>query len=438
MSKQLKIVALLLVVAMVFSGCSLLTLDELYCPPKRSEDRDKLQTVIDKAMRNLSYCAPIAGDNQQAVQNVDLDGDGVDEYLLFAKDSSEMPLKILIFCELASGYVLMDTISGYGFAFEFVEYAQMDDRDGLEIIVSRQVSEDLPRSVSVYRFTSGFSQQLLSVGCHRMLLEDVDQDGMGEIYLLSSGESEWGQGTLMRYVYDSDSRMLHRDSVVSVAHAAGAAHRMEMGVLEDGTSAIFLTSAGDDSKLNVDVFTLQDGRLANIAAQIQIPTLYNYPVYPADIDGDGVLELARAIPLRKHPDGGREQYILQWYSLDQQANSTEKIDTYHQFAEGWYLTLEESWVENLSVVWTEEHWMFYLYNRETDAFDEVFLITALTGSDREEQAQQADRVVVYRSESVIYVVEMQSKAMRHGITVRHVSERFRYIRMEINNNESGD
>ena len=146
-----KMIAVILAATVLLSGCGLLTLEELYCPPKRSEDYDNLQSVIDKAMRDLTYCAPISGENQQAVQTADLDGDGVDEYLLFAQDSSETPLKILIFCQLASGYMLMDTIEGYGFAFEFVEYAQMDDRDGVEIIVSRQVSEELARSVSVYR-----------------------------------------------------------------------------------------------------------------------------------------------------------------------------------------------------------------------------------------------------------------------------------------------
>ena len=162
MTKKWIIFAVLTALVLGLSGCSLLTLDELYVPPRRSEDYDNLQSVIEEAMQDLTYCAPIAGDHQQAVQTADLDGDGVDEYLLFAKGNNEMPLKILIFSQLASGYMLMDTIEGYGFAFDFVEYIPLDDRAGVEIVVGRQVSEELARSVSVYRFTSGFSQQLLS------------------------------------------------------------------------------------------------------------------------------------------------------------------------------------------------------------------------------------------------------------------------------------
>jgi hypothetical protein len=48
-------------------------------------------------MAGLSYCAPSAGEHQQTVQITDLDGDGVDEYLLFAKDEVNQSLQILIF-----------------------------------------------------------------------------------------------------------------------------------------------------------------------------------------------------------------------------------------------------------------------------------------------------------------------------------------------------
>ena len=152
-----KYIMICLVILLFLTGCGLSTVDQLYCLPKRSEAYNNLQTAIDEAMDGLAFSAPIYGDNRQNVQAADLDGDGVDEYLLFAKDNSEKPLKVLIFSQLASGYVLMDTIEGYGMAFDFVEYAQMDDRPGMEIVLGRQVSDQVARAVSVYRFTSGFA-----------------------------------------------------------------------------------------------------------------------------------------------------------------------------------------------------------------------------------------------------------------------------------------
>ena len=177
MVKKWKILLLLLALSTMLTGCNMPTVDQLYCLPKRYSADSNLQEVIDEAMEDLQYCAPIAGNNQQTVQSADLDGDGKDEYLLFAKDNSEKPLKILIFSEIALGYVLMDTIEGYGFGFEFVEYANVDDRPGLDIIVGRQVGEQVVRSIGVYRFTSGFSRQLMSSSYSRVITADFDGCG---------------------------------------------------------------------------------------------------------------------------------------------------------------------------------------------------------------------------------------------------------------------
>ena len=103
MGKTWKIIILILALSALLTGCNMPTVDQLYCLPKRYSADSNLQQVIDEAMEDLQYCAPISGNNQQTVQSADLDGDGKDEYLLFAKDNSEKPLKILIFSEIALG-----------------------------------------------------------------------------------------------------------------------------------------------------------------------------------------------------------------------------------------------------------------------------------------------------------------------------------------------
>ena len=97
MKSNKRIFALLFAAALLLSGCSMRTAEQLYSPPKRSADYDNLQSAIDGAMSELSYCAPLSGENQQPVQMADLDGDGEQEYLLFAKSAQKRPLHILVF-----------------------------------------------------------------------------------------------------------------------------------------------------------------------------------------------------------------------------------------------------------------------------------------------------------------------------------------------------
>ena len=146
---------LLVVAAMcLLGGCQIRTVDQMYRVPKRPESYNDLQKVMDAAMVGMEYSAPRTGENQQTVQMADLDGDGIREYLLYAKGDGDKPLQILIFGQHDNGYVLLDSIGCTGSAFDLVEYVQMDGVGGMEIVVGCQISEQVTRSVSVYASVS--------------------------------------------------------------------------------------------------------------------------------------------------------------------------------------------------------------------------------------------------------------------------------------------
>ena len=68
----------------------------MYCLPRRSERYDNLQVVMDEAMDELEYSAPVAGENQQIVQMADLSGDGNSEIILFAKGNDIDQKKVFL------------------------------------------------------------------------------------------------------------------------------------------------------------------------------------------------------------------------------------------------------------------------------------------------------------------------------------------------------
>ena len=128
MKKRIMPVVVLILTALLLAGCTPLTVAEMYAIPKRSEEYAHLQSAIDMAMAGLSFSAPVSGENQQIVQMADLDGDGVDEYLVFAKGNTEKPLQILIFTQTEDGKCQISTvIESNGTAFERVEYVDPAD-----------------------------------------------------------------------------------------------------------------------------------------------------------------------------------------------------------------------------------------------------------------------------------------------------------------------
>ena len=120
MKRIYRVVLTFAIAALVLCGCSMVTVDEMYKLPKRSDSFNSLQTAMDEAMTGLQYCAPLAGENRQTVHMADLDGDKLEEYLVFAKGSEEKPLRIMVFQKVDDAYVNTDTVSCNGTAFDQV------------------------------------------------------------------------------------------------------------------------------------------------------------------------------------------------------------------------------------------------------------------------------------------------------------------------------
>lgn len=406
MRRLYRICLLIFALVLLLTGCKLGTVDELYCLPKRSEEYENLQAVIDKAMVGLEYCAPSNGDKRHFLQTADLDGDGVEEYLVFAKDTSDKPLKILIFCQLASGYVLMDTIEGYGFAYDFVDYAQMDDKPGLELIIGRQVNDQFLGAVSVYRFTSGFSRQLLSATYAQISINDLDNNGISEIFLLAPGIAGKSYGTARLYRYQDQE--IQPSAEILLSASMSGFKLMTTANLADGTQAIYVTCASSSVNLVTDIFAVQDGALHLTASGISTRALHNYYVYPDDMDGDGVVELPRLLPLEKREETDRQEYIIEWYVLDSSGQEQTKGYTYHNYPDNWYLKLTDEMVAGLSVVQTDDCFAFYINGAL------MFRIYALMDADKEDQSQLENRIVLYSGESVIYTAELEDAAFENG------------------------
>ena len=430
MRRYVKILMLLLAMWML-GGCSMRTVEQLYCLPKRSQAYNNLQLVIDEAMKNLTFSAPTYGENRQPVQMADLDGDGVDEVLLFARDNSEKPLKILIFSQLASGYVLMDTIEGYGLGFDFVEYAQLDDRPGMEIVVGRQVSDQVVRALSVYRFTSGTARQLLATGYNRLEVCDLDGDEQKELFLLTHSSVEDGNGHVSLYHYQNGEMRGSEEQTISLP--ASRFSRFTEGKLEDGRMAMYVTCETDNKTMVTDIFIFENGKMHTVAKGLDSQSWQDYRVYPSDVDGDGIMESAKLIPIESM-DAGKPSYLLQWYSVDQAGASYTKCYTYHNYAEGWFAMVDSDLTDRLLVEIAEEETTFYFL--QSGKPTRILSILALTDADREIEADKEDRVILYKSDAVIYVADLTEAAKDIGVTQELLKSKFFPIRAEKSNEEN--
>lgn len=434
------IVLLCCVMALLLTGCGASTVEDMYAPPRRSEVFHELQTAIDRAMVDMEYAAPVSGDNRQTVQMADLDGDGVEEYILFARASSENPLRILVFRqEKDEDCVLFQVIQSAGSAFEQVEYVDIDGEPGCEIVVGRQVSDQLQRTLSVFSFAGGEARQLLSAGYNKYLSCDLNADSLMDLMLLRSGETETDMGHAVLYSYGDGS--LQRSREAELSQQGTSIKRITAGTLHGGETAVFVASSVEDRAILTDVFTMLDGEFANISfsreAGNSVQTLRNYYVYGDDLNDDGVMELPYLISMKAAAgDDSGEQHLIRWYSLDIDGREINKLYTYHNYAGGWYLQLDSAWAPRVSVVQEGSVYTFYLWDESYVSAEVVFTIYALTGSSREEQAVQDARFQLHSSESTVFAAEFSEAAAEIGLTEENLINSFRLIHRDWNTGET--
>ena len=435
MKKISLILTMLCLTALLFTGCTMRTVEEMYALPKRSEEFNELQTAIDSAMYGLTFSSPQSGENQQTVQMADLDGDGVEEYLVFARGATEKPLQILIFSQEEDGSVrTMDTIGIMGLTFEQVEYLEFDDIPGCELVVGVQVSDQVLRSVAVYSFHDGDAELLLLNGYSKFHACDLDENGLSELMVLRPGEAESQRG--MAVLYSSDAGQIQRSVETELSLEPSFIRRIIPGRLQSGEPAIYLASTWDSSSVITDVLAMKDGRFSKVIfsneADANIPTILNYYVYAEDIDKDGIMDIPSLITMKPVTmwQYDAQKYLLRWFSVDFDGREQDKIFTFHNFVGGWFIGLDCAWAGRISVEQGAGTYTFYVWDDSYQIPTKLFTIYVFTGSNRDENAVQNGRFALHRSEGVAYAAKLEASAMEYGITEEYLTEAFCLIRQD--------
>ena len=435
MKKRIFLLMIAIVTALLFNGCAMQTVEEMYALPRRSEEFREMQSAIDTAMYGMTYASPQSGENQQTVQMADLDGDGNDEILVFAKGATEKPLQILIFKQDENGRVrTMETIGNNGLSFDQVEYVDFNDKPGCELIVGIRVGDQVQRSVAVYTFKNGDAELMLMNGYSKFITCDLDRDGCSELMVLRPGEQETQRGIAVLYHYNDEQ--IERSAEMSLSESTDNIRRIMQGKLQNGMPAIYVASTAEENAIVTDVLTVKDGRLINIAfsgdVNTSVQTLKNYYVYAEDMDEDGVVELPSIItmkPLSRWNDA-EEKFLLRWYSFDENGWEYDKLFTFHNYVGGWYLQLNSDWAGRITVDQYNGVYVFYLWDESYQTAETLFTLYVLTGSNRDEEAVKDGRFPLHRSEGVAYCASLSEAAAEYEITEEYLINSFRLIRQD--------
>lgn len=375
---------------------------------------------------------------------MDLNGDGVQEALAFMTVSGEKPMRVYLLSKDIEGeYAQAAEISGDGAAFDCVDYADVDGDGVLEIVLGFQMSDQVLQYVGVYEVSDGFSLSLLAAGSYtEYKVSDIDSDGASELLLFKLDSAEIA-GTADYYDY--------RDGEYKLVNTASLSLGMENikriksnSYIEGNTPAVFVSGTYQSTGLVTDVFAVRDRELVNITvpeeADVSLQTIRNYIIYPADVDSDGITELARPVQMPVMEGSTETYFTIGWYSQTLDGQFVKKLSTYHNYSESWFFKIPEQWEGNISVSRTDstegKALTFYRNFGEGDPLP-LMTIYSLTGDDRQANAEKDGRFVLYTKGEVIYCAEIAPGAESWAamLTEEEIIAGFKPIRTEWNTGE---
>ncbi len=442
--RRLLLGALGLFLAFVLTGCFSKSGDELLALPKQPQDSVKLQLQIDKQLaQGAQLLSPVNGANLQAIQKVDLDGDGVEETVVFYRVQGEKPLSI-VFYRKGSDYEQYAYIEGEGDAVDSISYTDLNG-DGLpEVIVGWRAGT--LKALTVHVPHDGQMEALLSVGYSGYALQDINEDDQTELVVLRHSDAKTGVAELYG-MKGMDIAML---SQASLSQGIDKLTRVKAGLLADGHQGLYVSAVYDTSAVLTDILAVRDGQLVNITLDeksgVSDKTVRrNTTPVITDMLADGVLEVPIPVGLPPyHTD--RENIENPWMKIEWRNYNiwgyaqTLKI-TYHNYTDGWYFELPTDWAERLVMTRQDmtpgERGLVFAVRMEGElAPRDLMVVYTLSGDNRAARAKVNDRITLLSHKNMTVVAELlPGFSGTFWMSQEDLSRRFSFIQQEWSSGE---
>ena len=428
------------------SGCGIQSVDNLYALPALVEEYAALQSNIDATMRELGaeYAVINYGSNTSTIQLLDLDGNGTQEAAaVFLRVTSaggdEKPLRVCVFRRTGQDdYRQVYTLEGEGSSINSVAYEDLTGDGSKEMIVSWQMGAGV-YTLSAYALNLIDSNELMNVAYNETYLTtDLDQDGDRELLVLQQDGSDAGNDRVEYYDFKDGAMVATSSAPLSLG--MWDVKSAKASRLAGGEPGVYVTLELAEGQVT-DVFVLRNGALTNLTRDtgsgVSGATYREYTeVDPADIDGDGVLEIPSPLPLAAlDPESDSPQYLIRWQQFDSRGRGSVRCLTYHCTVDGWYLTLPDGWERQVTAARDDSlssrgERAVVFYHRSGGEYQPFLTVYRLTGNNRQARANLTGRVTLASDSSTIYCASLDPSVWGGGISEADLKQRFKTIPAE--------
>ena len=124
------------------------------------------------------------------------------------------------------------------------------------------------------------------------------------------------------------------------------------------------------------------------------------------------------------------QYLIRWYAMTIDGGEVDKMYTFHNFDAGWYILLGSKWAHRILVTQEGSTYTFSMWDPDFTEAEKIFMVYTLSGAEREQEAIEADRFILHRTDSTIYCASLEQAAEEYGVTQASLADYFRFIQRD--------
>jgi hypothetical protein len=346
--KKITATALCLSLMIVLSGCTFL-LEEpsaLISPPASSADQYRERQMISSALgRDERLEIPKEMDNPAASTNLDIDGDGEDEKLVFwTRSNGYQAGATLLDHNDDKGWIALDETRQNALSIDYFKLVDID-RDGSDEALIGMDSGGY-HTLYIYRMTSSGFDCLDQMNYTRLSVNDLYKNGDIEVICALADNNAVSPRTSVN-LYRWKSGGMHR---VYSESFEGNCRDMRYGTVAQGTEGLYLMQTTDYT--NGSVYLLlpdeENGLRARLTSQILYYNMNGTVDSPiADVNGDGILEVRSVVQPADTSKREASDYFQMWKVWTGEDDMQTVYGMMNNHTDGYRFIVPGEWLESM-------------------------------------------------------------------------------------------
>ena len=441
--------AILLAIAMTFSGCSFVGLDAstlMRAPKPTGVNEADIQSLLDQtAGGQFTLKYPTEGDNRSAILEHNISGSGNDEAVAFYQKNDEATTTDVVFMQKSgNAWKVIGTFSNQASQVDRVCFGDLNGDGHDETVVGWGSSLNNNSSICVYYDQGGKMNELkLNQSYSEMEVMDFNGDGRDEIFTacVTAGDQP-AAAHLIRVTGNSMEVVGTAPLDTGVTRYAS----VQTGLLDERQKGVVLDGIKASNTMVTEVLYWDKKKKAlaapfyDAATKTAKSTTRSTSVVSKDINGDKIIEIpiVTLMPGYTGSTADEADYLTSWHRYDTATNTfVRAMSMVINYADGYWFWVPDMWRGKVTTkldpstrTFSFYQWMPSKNSAGGVLGPQLLKIEVFTEKEWSGRSGTSGFFQIYAKDSLVFAAARPSPANALSLTESEVKEAFQPIEAE--------